>query len=146
MELPWRVRALKFAGVLFGGEARGTFCQLRPTFCQLERNKALLRPNRPLLRPNRALLKPQGGAEGGDGRASGWRAIGGNPAGWTNCTACRRDTVGAAWAPIEIYTYTPGFLIHEFWAGRKSSISGVWRAPGAQNPFKQYAGQGPAYF
>ena len=29
---------------------------------------------------------------------------------------------------------TPGFLIHDFWAGRESSISGVWAAPGPPGP------------
>jgi hypothetical protein len=35
---------------------------------------------------------------------------------------------------------------HEFWAGRKSSISGVWGAPGASKPMQKDAGLRPAYF
>ncbi len=41
--------------------------------------------------------------------------------------------------------YTPGFLIHEFWTGRKSSISGVWGGPGAPKTIQKYAGRSPAY-
>ncbi len=41
---------------------------------------------------------------------------------------------------------TPGFLIHEFWAGRKSSISGVWEAPGALETIQKYGGLRPPYF
>ncbi len=46
----------------------------------------------------------------------------------------------------ELPSHTPGFLIHEFWAGRKSSISGVWGAPGASKPIQNYAGRSPPYF
>ena len=41
---------------------------------------------------------------------------------------------------------TPGFLIHEFWAGRESSISGVWAAPGTPKTIQKYGGLRPPYF
>ncbi len=41
---------------------------------------------------------------------------------------------------------TPGFLIHEFWAGRKRPISGVWGAPGAPKTIPKCGGRSPPYF
>jgi hypothetical protein len=47
---------------------------------------------------------------------------------------------------FKLKTHTPGFLIHEFWVGRKSSISGVWGTPGAPKPSQKYGGAKPRIF
>ncbi len=41
---------------------------------------------------------------------------------------------------------TLGFLIHDFWDGRQSSIFGVWAAPGARETIQKYEGLRPPYF
>ena len=41
---------------------------------------------------------------------------------------------------------TLGFLIHDFGAGRESSISGVWAAPGSRETIQKYGGLRPPYF
>ncbi len=41
---------------------------------------------------------------------------------------------------------TLGFLIHDFWAGRKSSIFGVWAAPAAPKTMPKCGGLRPPYF
>ncbi len=41
---------------------------------------------------------------------------------------------------------TLGFLIHDLWAGRKSSMLGVWAAPAAPETIQKYGGLRPPYF
>ena len=41
------------------------------------------------------------------------------------------------------YGFTLGILIHDFWAGRKPSIFGVWVAPGAPKNIQTYGGRKP---
>ena len=41
---------------------------------------------------------------------------------------------------------TFGFLIHDFWAGRKSSIFGFWAAPGARETMQKCGGLRPPHF
>jgi hypothetical protein len=44
------------------------------------------------------------------------------------------------------YGFTLGFFIHGFWAGRKSSIVGVWAAPVAPKTIPEGGERSPAHF
>jgi hypothetical protein len=61
----------------------------------------------------------------------------------TRCERSCRRSGGKATAGAKGPTL--GFVIHDFWAGRKSPILGVWAAPLAPETIHKYGGRSPPY-
>jgi hypothetical protein len=57
-----------------------------------------------------------------------------------------RNFVTGACKSLTAYQITLGFFIHDFRAGRKSSVFGVWAAPRARDTMPKCGGLRPPYF